>query len=236
VKIPRRAGDGDRVARGTEMLFPDLLSGETLYADMPVGKGYAYVIGSQDPIFSSTNEGESAQWSAADGVVEKIETARKANPNLRFAVRRLPLHVTAPAMKDFVSTEDFVQFYAVGTRSVANADRGFRIEFATDSAQLTDWSRRQLDAVGKGMTDSRLAKYPFVIEGHTDDVGTDEYNLDLSARRARSVFEYLASKEVDKQRLTATAAGESKPQVEGTSPSARAANRRVVIRRVDQER
>ena len=236
VKVPKRGGDGDRIARGTEMLFPDMLSGETLYADMPVGKGYAYVIGSREPIFTSGGEGESPNWTAADAVADRIAMARKANPGLQVAVRRLPLHVIAPAMKDFVSTEDFVQFYGVGTRSVANADRGFRIEFATDSAQLTDWSRRQLDAVGKGMNDQRLSTYPFIIEGHTDDVGADEYNLDLSARRARSVFDYLASQGVGKQRLNTIAAGESQPQVEGTSAAARAANRRVVIRRVDAGR
>jgi outer membrane protein OmpA-like peptidoglycan-associated protein len=236
VKIPQRAVDGDRLSRGTEMLFPDLLSGETLYADMPVGKGYVYVIGSQSPIFAAATENDAAPWVAADRVLEKIAAARQADPTLRLAMQRLPLHVVAPAIKDFVSTEDFVQFYGVGTRSVTNADRGFRIEFATASAQLTDWSRRQLDAVSKGMTDQRLARYPFVIEGHTDDVGTDEYNLDLSARRARSVFQYLASRGVTEKRLTTQAVGESKPQVEGTTEAARAANRRVVIRRVDEPR
>ena len=48
-----------------------------------------------------------------------IDSALRANPELRVAVRRLPLHVVAAAMKDFVSTEEFVQFFGIGTRSVA---------------------------------------------------------------------------------------------------------------------
>jgi outer membrane protein OmpA-like peptidoglycan-associated protein len=217
------------------MLFPDALSGETLYADMPVGKGYAYVIGSPEPIFSRESRDLSA-WIPADQMRGSIDSALRANPELRVAVRRLPLHVVAAAMKDFVSTEEFVQFFGIGTRSVANADRGFRIEFAYDSADLTDWSRRQLDAVSAGMKDQRLVSFAFAVEGHTDDVGSEEYNLELSARRARAVNEYLNSHGVEKGRTSTRALGESRPQVEGMTEQARAANRRVVIRRVDVPR
>ncbi len=235
VSIPKRDGTGDRIARGTEMLFPDALAGETLYADMPVGKGYAYVIGSPEPIFGRDSRDLSA-WVPADQMRSSIDSALRANPALRVAVRRLPLHVVAAAMKDFVSTEEFVQFYSIGTRSVANADRGFRVEFGYDSADLTDWSRKQLDAVSAGMKDQRLANFAFAIEGHTDDVGTEEYNLGLSERRAQTVNEYLNTHGVQQGRISTRAFGETRPQVEGTTEKARAANRRVVIRRVDAPR
>jgi outer membrane protein OmpA-like peptidoglycan-associated protein len=235
VSIPKRDGTGDRISRGTEMLFPDALSGETLYADMPVGKGYAYVIGSPEPIFGQESR-ELSAWVSADQMRGSIDSTLRAKPELRIAVKRLPLHVVAAAMKDFVSTEEFVQFYGIGTRSVANADRGFRIEFAYDSADLTDWSRRQLDAVSAGMKDQRLATFAFEIEGHTDDVGSEDYNLGLSERRARAVNEYLNSHGVGRGRTSTRALGETRPQVEGTTENARAANRRVVIRRVDAPR
>ncbi len=235
VSVPKRDSTGDRITRGTEMLFPDALAGETLYADMPVGKGYAYVIGSQEPIFGRDSRGTPA-WVPADEIRSSIDSALRANPALRVAVRRLPLHVVAAAMKDFVSTEEFVQFFGIGTRSVANADRGFRVAFAYDSADLTGWSRRQLDAVGAGMKDQRLANFAFAIEGHTDDIGSEEYNLGLSARRARSVSEYLSSHGVEQGRISTSALGESRPQVQGTTEQARAANRRVVIRRLDPPR
>jgi outer membrane protein OmpA-like peptidoglycan-associated protein len=65
------------------------------------------------------------------------------------------------------------------------------------------------------------------IEGHTDDVGTEDYNLDLSRRRARSVANYLVSKGIDRSRLSYQGHGKSQPLVTGSSPDDRAQNRRV---------
>lgn len=236
VTAPRRSGTGDRIVRGTEMIFPDLLSGEVLYADMPVGKGYAYVLASEKAVLDIPSTSDAPQWTPAQALADRLAAMRQSDPQLRLAVRRIPFHVMSAATKDFVSTEEFVQFFGIATRSVKDADRGFRIEFQTGSAALTDWSRRQLDAVGKGMVDKRLAGFPFMIEGHTDDVGSDDYNMSLSARRAQTVRSYLAGLGIDTARLDSSAMGESKPAVEGDSEKARAANRRVVIRRLDKSR
>lgn len=233
VSIPRRDGSLDRVVRGTEMLYPDLLAGETLYADMPVGKGSVYVVASDQAIFPATAPGNRAEWQSAEAVESRIRSAIAAQSKTRLAIRRLPVYVVAPQMKEFVSTDEFVQFFGIGTRSVPDANRGFAIEFKHNSADLTEWSRRQLDAVGKGMQDSSLARDAFMIEGHTDDVGTDEYNMDLSRKRATSVTQYLAGKGVQKTRLRENAMGESMPAMEGETDEARAKNRRVVIRRLD---
>lgn len=235
VTVPQRPGTGDRIARGTEMIFPDMLSGEVLYANMAVGKGYAYVIASEKAVLEVPSQSDAPQWVAGQALADRIETIRQSDPQLRLAIRRIPLHVTSAAVKDFVSTEEFVQFFGIATRSVRDADRGFRIEFQTDSAALTDWSRRQLDAVGKGMLDGRLADFPFMIEGHTDDVGSDDYNMSLSARRAQTVRTYLSGLGIQDARLEWSAMGESKPAMEGETAKARAANRRVVIRRLDKK-
>jgi outer membrane protein OmpA-like peptidoglycan-associated protein len=232
VLVPHRADTADRVSRGTEMLFPDLLSGESLYADMALGKANLYVLASTAPIFQPLNPGESAAWVPLSQVEERLESAA-SNAGLQLAIQRIPLQVTAPAMKEFVSSEEFVQFYGVGTRSVSNADRGFAVQFAFDSDELADWGRRQLDAVAAGMSDETLAHFSFLIEGHTDDVGTEEYNLDLSGRRAASVVRYLAKHGVRTDRLKKLALGKTHPAVEGVTEQARAANRRVVIRRLD---
>lgn len=232
VSLPRSDESQARVVRGTELLFPDLLAGETLYADMPVGKGYIYVVGSERPLFTRAPT-SAMQWADVGAVAERIAAAMREGSGMRLATSRIPLYVVAPEMKEFVSEDEFVQFYAVATRSVPNANRGFKIEFAHDSAQLTDWSRRQLAAVGKGMQRDALAKFRFRLEGHTDDVGADSYNMDLSDRRARTVRDYLASLGIAPQRLEAAAMGEGDPAMPGTSESARAKNRRVVIRRLD---
>ena len=53
--------------------------------------------------------------------------------------------------------------------------------------------------------------YKVEISGHTDNVGSDEYNLQLSQRRAEAVVNWLAKKGIDRSRLTAKGYGESKP-------------------------
>jgi OmpA-OmpF porin, OOP family len=68
------------------------------------------------------------------------------------------------------------------------------------------------------------------IEGHTDDVGDEAANQDLSERRAASVKAWLVeSGGVDAGRLATVGFGESRPAVEGTTPEARAQNRRVEL-------
>jgi outer membrane protein OmpA-like peptidoglycan-associated protein len=232
VLIPHREGSLDRVVRGTEMLFPDALSGETLYADMPVGKGNVFVIASEQAIFSPETGKDRPQWQAVDAIESRIRSAMAAGSGMRLAVRRLPVYVVAPAMKEFVSTEDFVQFFAVSTRSANKPSIALRIEFASNSADLTPWSRRQLDSVGKGMLKAELASDPFMIEGHTDDVGPDDYNMDLSWRRARTVVKYLSDMGVEKSRLRTNGLGESAPATAATTEEARAQNRRVVVQRL----
>ena len=75
-----------------------------------------------------------------------------------------------------------------------------------------------------------LEKHPEIrigISGHTDDVGADEYNLDLSERRAKAVQTYLIAHGIDAARLRAKGFGESKPLGSNLTEAGRQANRRV---------
>lgn len=65
------------------------------------------------------------------------------------------------------------------------------------------------------------------VEGHTDTDGPDDYNLDLSQRRADSVSRFLVEKGVDAGRLRAKGFGETKPIATNKTPAGRATNRRV---------
>lgn len=234
IVVPTRAGTGNRISRGTEMLFPDLLSGETLYANMPVGRSTVYVLESRDQLDLPGSYPVDAKWEPVEAVSARLAAALARQSDQRLAMRRLPIQVVSPAMKDFVSTDDFVNFFDIGTRDVKNAERGIRIQFKTNSSELTELDVKQLDAIAKGMNSSELRGFPFMIEGHTDDVGTDEYNMSLSDRRAASVWRYLGAQGVGTSRLAKSAMGKSGPAMKGTSDEARAANRRVVIRRVDK--
>ena len=66
-----------------------------------------------------------------------------------------------------------------------------------------------------------------MVEGHTDDVGTDAYNLTLSEKRAVAVSSYLKQAGVSSSRIITKYYGESQPKVANDSDANRAMNRRV---------
>jgi OOP family OmpA-OmpF porin len=65
------------------------------------------------------------------------------------------------------------------------------------------------------------------IVGHTDDVGSAQYNLALSLRRAEAVRDYIVTRGVDGARLSVAGRGKSEPLVSNSTPQGRAVNRRV---------
>jgi len=65
------------------------------------------------------------------------------------------------------------------------------------------------------------------VEGHTDYFGSDEYNLQLSDRRAKAVIDYLTGRGIDEKRLSWEGYGKSHPITEDKSPEGRQKNRRV---------
>jgi OmpA-OmpF porin, OOP family len=103
-----------------------------------------------------------------------------------------------------------------------------KIFFETNSDKLKVASLVQLD----DLVDI-LNKYPqanIEIEGHTDDVGSDEYNQQLSQKRTESVKKYLTGKGIAETRLTATGFGETKPIADNKTSVGRAKNRRVELK------
>lgn len=74
---------------------------------------------------------------------------------------------------------------------------------------------------------NQFAEMKILIEGHTDSIGTEEYNLDLSKRRAQAVYEFLASQDVDQGRMSWDGYGESRPVADNSTDEGRQRNRRV---------
>lgn len=72
----------------------------------------------------------------------------------------------------------------------------------------------------------------WIVEGYTDNVGSDVINQEISLKRAESVVEYFYSKGIAKTRFTLIGKGESEPVADNSTPEGRALNRRVVIIRV----
>ena len=103
--------------------------------------------------------------------------------------------------------------------------------FDFDSAELRPESLTELERVVKFLNDVPFAAA--LVEGHTDSVGTEEYNQGLSDRRAKAVFDYLSSRGVDPARLKSIGHGELKPIADNTTAEGRQQNRRVMLIRTD---
>lgn len=102
------------------------------------------------------------------------------------------------------------------------------IFFETDKAVLLPNSLTELDKLA-----DILLKNPGIkieINGHTDNVGTPEYNLNLSENRAKAVFDYLTGKGVGENRLKYAGFGDTKPIASNITIEGRAQNRRVEIK------
>ncbi len=120
---------------------------------------------------------------------------------------------------------------------VTNAETGphafaMQIRFAFDSAQLTPQAQETLDRVADVLKSDLMEEKSIVIEGHTDAIGTTDYNLNLSTERAMSVQFYLAQEHlIDVDRLDILGKGEEE-LYDSVNPNA-GINRRVEFTNLD---
>jgi OOP family OmpA-OmpF porin len=107
-----------------------------------------------------------------------------------------------------------------------------RVFFETGLATIKPESYSLLDEVASVILAANVGRVR--VEGHTDDRGADEANMDLSQRRADSVRRYLIEKGVPEAQLIAVGYGETQPIVTNATAAGRAENRRVVFTLLDQ--
>ena len=99
-----------------------------------------------------------------------------------------------------------------------------QINFEFDKSTLTEESKTYIDKIAALM---KRTTAQVEVKGHTDDVGSDEYNMNLSKQRAEAVYNYLISKGVDRDRLSYSFYGKTQPIVSNGSADGRRINRRV---------
>ena len=129
-------------------------------------------------------------------------------------------------IKDIVISVGLDKLYDALMESGEFTTRGILFAFNSD-ALLPESTPVLADMVGTLESHPELA---IVIEGHTDSVGEDAYNLELSERRAASVVAYLEERGIDAARLQAVGKGEADPVADNATPAGRQQNRRVVVR------
>ena len=122
-----------------------------------------------------------------------------------------------------------------GVRQRISRIRFGNILFDFNSSDIKPDSIPQLNEIGKALSSPSVKGLHFIIEGHTDNVGTEQYNMDLSSRRGESVRCYLTENfKVQDALLKVNGYGEIRPLAENTSPEGRRKNRRVEIVAIHQ--
>lgn len=101
------------------------------------------------------------------------------------------------------------------------------ILFEVDKSSLQTQAQENLQKLAVIL--NKYADTEVLIEGHTDNTGSEEYNMDLSLRRAQSVANFLASQQVNPGRFRTMAYGESQPIASNDTAEGRQQNRRVEI-------
>jgi len=158
-----------------------------------------------DSIYSYT-VGESnslpSTYSVYNDVVSKGFTKARVKT---YVLAELPTEIVAKINRDFAELAD------------ANFD--------FDQYIVSETSYPLLDKIVKIMEEN--PELAMEISAHTDDIGSFEYNMQLSQARAQSIVDYLVSQGIEKQRLVAKGYGESRPIASNLTEDGRMKNRRV---------
>jgi outer membrane protein OmpA-like peptidoglycan-associated protein len=101
------------------------------------------------------------------------------------------------------------------------------INFITNSAELSADAKKIIDEFATFLTENPSIEIE--IQGHTDNVGNDQTNMDLSDKRARSVYTWLIEKGIASSRLASRGYGETQPIASNETLDGRAQNRRTVF-------
>jgi outer membrane protein OmpA-like peptidoglycan-associated protein len=154
----------------------------------------------------------------------------------------------APFNNDYIMTVKR-EGYVYETRYIAKADSIYRmptrldldiqeiqlnksyrindIYFAFNSFELTRESKAVLDFLIEFLAES--PSICIEIQGHTDNIGNDAKNLELSSNRAKSVYTYLVANGIEAKRLTYKGYGKTVPVASNDTDEGRAKNRRTVF-------
>lgn len=192
--------------------------------------------------FAGKCDGSAKQAGADDSIVapdtKGMSLARRKSSGDSSASAPSPSRSPAPAVTSSAPTRSTASSSArrsdrvassAPARATPKATRGkrmdLRLEFDLDSAELTASAKEEAKVFARALLTQELSGKRFVIEGHTDSLGSRAYNMDLSRRRAAAVADYLSSLGVPRNRFEIRGYGPDQP-LDGRSASS-PENRRV---------
>ncbi len=232
--FPSGLETGNQLQAGVKRTFPGQREGFDLNATEPQGAENVYVIAAKHAITPeelgisiAPDEMKSLDESATMRFAKQLKSVVSGRPAGSVAVARIDQQIVE---------------YTAGTltRSIRRQkieaphkqpEIPLHLSFELDSSELGPAAKSQLDALGKAMRDSPGLYNQIELDGHTCDLGPDEFNLQLSRDRAGAAKQYLISNfGVSPSSVATKGLGESQPASSGTSESARKDNRRVVLK------
>ncbi|MFO7258173.1 MAG: OmpA family protein [Bacteroidota bacterium] len=166
-----------------------------------------------------------------------VKLSMKANNgNYQREISKLGWYIISASAEGFINTTDSVWINSADVTPVVKdiylqpievgvTVRLKNVYFDFDKTTLKEESYPELDKVVAFLQQNPTVEIE--IAGHTDYMGSDEYNLNLSQGRCQSVVDYLVSQGIDAYRLTAHGYGESRPIDTNETDQGRANNRRV---------
>lgn len=221
---------------GAAFIYPPT---DSIEAQPPIGPAQVTAIYSQsalrlDALATRPNAAGEYHMREAE-LAALLQRTREADPALRLALQSMPFRVAvADGQLEYTTRGIARQINSALDNPGASGEEGvltsfdahIQFEFGTDVP--THHGQLQLDAFGQVLSRNNYEHINFIVAGHTDDIGEDDFNMDLSQRRARAVREYLQENfQIEDARMDIEAYGEAVPYVDNSDSDNRALNRRV---------
>jgi outer membrane protein OmpA-like peptidoglycan-associated protein len=229
-----RVSSHGEILAGSDAHAAETSGSLSLVIQPPLGHERAIFLFSDRPLIPLLDTGKpeaalGADRTHADSLVRQITQLQ--SQGLKLAARQVDYLVEAPAGQTQYTTRSVVRAIAASESSAGRSQPAprfpTRIEFDFDSDRLTQASMRDLDVFGEAMVES-LKDRKVTLEGHTDGIGTDRYNMNLSMRRSASALRYLVeSFGLPAEQLKATGRGKADPIATNDTEAGRTQNRRV---------
>jgi outer membrane protein OmpA-like peptidoglycan-associated protein len=150
------------------------------------------------------------------------------------AYRQLLARLEEEASKSVIPADKISRALKAARSFAAEGSVDLWVNYDFDKDSLSAAGREQATALAEAFKSDAFSKSTFVLIGHTDSQGSDEYNLDLSKRRASRLAEYLVNQQkVPAAQLRVEGRGERELKTTGTTERDHGINRRVEIRLVN---
>jgi outer membrane protein OmpA-like peptidoglycan-associated protein len=230
-------GEPHRLPAGQVRHFPPEGGGQRMLAQPPLGAEFVFAIATLEPLPQDIFTNAERKLVL---VHERPEDGRHLAQRLADYVSILPegsvdvawfsQEVVPENTPRRYSTTTIVQHFTTRTRSLTRPKLDLDIQFEFGSDRLTETARQDLDELGRALQHPAMKSRRFELAGHTDDVGSETYNMTLSQKRAQAARSYLLEKyAIAPETLRPAGYGEAQPLAPGTTDEARRRNRRVVI-------